>query len=387
MTISISRSSSSLQNSQGPITENSFKNLIENISHLKVFESGKKDGKQWIKISDHRNNQLITLKGTFILERNKRVNWRKSKASFYEKTDSSTGEKILSASNLDFAGKRLEAVARGNDQIFQQGQTFRVIGSFNNDIVRGKDCINVIYGKNGNDKIFGGELDDYLSGGNQNDTLDGSTGDDTIHGGRGNDIIYGGNGSDKLFGGSLNDTIFGGNGNDTISGGSKKDLIKGQQGDDHLIGGRGDDTLRGATGNDTISGGKGNDIIFGGKGIDKIYGGEGDDTIYGGDGNDYLHGEAGIDELTGGKGIDTFSIKKESGHTVITDFEDNTDRIWVGKDTKDLKVIDAETMNTSPSNTAPNSNNNVHILQGDDLMAIVQNLNSNQLSLSEGFLT
>lgn len=386
MTISISRSSSSLQNSQGAITENSFKNLTENISRLKVFDSWDKNGKQWIKIKDHQRNQIIALEGNFILYSNRRVNWRKSNVSLYEKTDSDTGDKIMHATNLDFAGKRLEAVARGNDQVFQQGQTFRVTGSINDDRISGKDCHNVIYGKSGSDKIFGGELNDYLSGGNHNDTLEGATGEDTVHGGRGNDIIYGGNGSDKLFGGSQNDTIFGGNGNDTISGGSDNDSIKGQQGDDHLIGGHGDDTLRGAIGDDTITGGKGNDIIYGGKGIDKIYGREGDDTIYGGDGNDYIHGEAGLDALTGGKGSDVFSIKEGAGHAVVTDFSDNDDRIWIGKNLKDLRIIDAGRKNATPSSGAPDSSNNVHIFEGNDLMAVVQNLNSNQLSFFEGFL-
>ena len=396
MTISISRSGHSQQNVQKAITNTSFDHLIGNISRLKVFRSGTKHGKHWVTINDHKRNQLITLEGKFTIRRDRRIKWKNSEVSLYEKRDAATGKLLMSASDLDFAGKSLEAVAKGNEKVFINGQSFHLIGSTHADDIAGKSVQNVIHGGNGNDRVIGGQLRDHLRGGHGDDSLQGSTGSDTIAGGSGDDLIYGGISSDKMYGGNHNDTIFGGDGDDTAHGGSGNDEIVGDRGNDFLIGGRGDDTLRGAPGDDIINGGKGNDRIYGGKGNDIIYGRdgndklvgkEGDDTIHGGSGDDQIYGDIGTDVLAGGAGNDLFHIKKASGYAVITDFSDGEDRIWVGTKIEELKIIDAAKETATNINAASTLNNDVQIFDGNDLMAVVQNLQSSQLIFSKGYLS
>jgi len=87
------------------------------------------------------------------------------------------------------------------------------------------------------------------------------------------------------------------------------------------------DVLVGLGSDDTINGFGGPDILLGMGGHDVINGGFGDDFINGG---------AGWDTLTGGAGRDNFFFSKhESGShfataDVITDFNDNEDRISLG---------------------------------------------------------
>ena len=404
MTVSISRSSHSKQHIHEAITKTSFDDLIENISRLKVFRSGTKEGRQWVTLNDHQRNQTITLEGKFKIGRDRRVNWKKSAVSHYEKKNSATGKVLMTAFDLDFAGKSLEAVARGNEKVFLDGQSFHLTGSTHADDISAKSVKNIIHSGHGNDTVIGGERNDRLSGGHGNDSLQGSTGSDTIFGGSGDDLIDGGISSDKLFGGSNHDTIFAGDGEDTVNGGRGNDEIFGNLGNDHLMGSRGDDTLRGAQGDDIISGGEGNDrihggkgkdkilgqegndIIFGGDGNDKLLGKEGDDTIHGGNGDDQIYGETGKDLLTGGSGNDVFQLKKATGHAVITDFSDGKDRIWFGIQSTGLRLVDTERKTTSNSNNASNLTNDTHIFDGDDLMAVVQNLHSSQLTFFDGYL-
>jgi len=404
MTISISRSSHNDQHIHEAITETSFDDLIENISRLKVFRSGTKEGRHWITLNDHQRNQTITLEGKFTIGRNRRVNWKKSAVNRYEKKNSATGKLLMTAFDLDLAGNSLEAVAKGNEKVFLDGQSFHLTGSTHADNISGKSVQNIVHSGNGNDRVIGGQMNDRLSGGRGNDSLQGSTGSDTIFGGSGDDWIHGGISSDKMFGGKNNDTMIGADGDDTVHGGSGNDSIVGDAGNDHLNGGLGDDTLRGAPGDDIILGGEGNDIIYGGKGSDRllgqkgndiIYGGdgndkilgkEGDDTIHGGNGDDEIYGEAGKDVLTGGSGNDVFQLKKTTGHAVITDFSDDKDRIWFGIQSKGLRLVDTKRKTISNTNNASNLTNDTHIFDGEDLMAVVQNLHSSQLTFSDGYL-
>ena len=77
-------------------------------------------------------------------------------------------------------------------------------------------------------------------------------------------------------------------------------------------------------------------LIEGGTGDDYLFGGAGNDTIIGGDGMDRLIGWKGDDVLTGGGGVlsdeeDRFLFASDSsaGNDIITDFEVNTDVIFV----------------------------------------------------------
>ncbi len=115
-----------------------------------------------------------------------------------------------------------------------------------------------------------------------------------------------------------------------------RDYLYGSDGSDYLQGNAGNDMLDGGTGRDRINGGADNDEILGDFGNDSINGNRGDDRIDGGYGDDLLFGNDGSDRLLGGDGDDIFLFGGNSAliaggaQDVIDDFEDGTDRIWVG---------------------------------------------------------
>lgn len=201
-----------------------------------------------------------------------------------------------------------------------------VIGSSQDDWIRGHVWVNRLDGGAGDDTLMGG-------GGSASDG-------DILRGGAGNDALYGGQGDDTLEGGPGKDSLFGGPDSDTISyEGSKagvfvrlrdntarfgdaegdvyKDIenITGSAYDDTLSGNHrpatatgspraGDNTLRGGRGNDKLYGGSGNDRLYGDDGNDRVFGGDDDDSLYGGAGNDWLQGGRDADLLEGGDGND-----------------------------------------------------------------------------------
>ena len=120
-------------------------------------------------------------------------------------------------------------------------------------------------GTDDNDSLRGTLANETLSGGLGNDTLAGAAGDDALEGGDGHDVLHGELGNDTLVGENGNDVFYGGDGNDSLVGG---------QGDDWLEDGRGQDTLDGGLGDDTLTGGYGDDVyLFGkGDGVDLVYG-------------------------------------------------------------------------------------------------------------------
>jgi Ca2+-binding RTX toxin-like protein len=88
-----------------------------------------------------------------------------------------------------------------------------------------------------------------------------------------------------------------------------------------LSGDAGNNTLTGDTRSDTIVGAAGADTINGGDGKDYLHGGAGNDLINGNNGNDLLLGSSGNDTLTGGQGLDYFSFTNPNeGSDTITDF-------------------------------------------------------------------
>ncbi len=122
----------------------------------------------------------------------------------------------------------------------------------------------------GHDRIIGSAEDDELRG---------YGGDDRIRGGLGDDEIYGGRGKDKLHGGLGDDDLFGEAGNDRLMGEAGEDFLEGGKGKDRLYGGKEDDVLNGGDGKDDLLGGKGDDTLVGGLGKDKLFGGAGADTF------------------------------------------------------------------------------------------------------------
>ncbi|MGH3090322.1 MAG: choice-of-anchor Q domain-containing protein [Rubrobacteraceae bacterium] len=90
-------------------------------------------------------------------------------------------------------------------------------------------------------------------GTNEDDVLRGTPGRDVICGFGGDDIIRGMGGDDLILGGPGNDTLIGGAGNDKLVGGPGKDVLRGQGGDDRIK------AKDGVKGNDVANGGPGRD--------------------------------------------------------------------------------------------------------------------------------
>lgn len=127
--------------------------------------------------------------------------------------------------------------------------------------------------------------------------------------------------------GTISGVISGGDKADTIQGGHGTEEVRGRGGNDTIAGGAGDDDLFGDNGRDVLRGQAGDDALKGGKGDDRIYGGYGDDALNGGSENDRLVGGQGDDTLTGGSGSDMFVYRWEDGNDVVTDFQNNVDRL------------------------------------------------------------
>ena len=85
--------------------------------------------------------------------------------------------------------------------------------------------------------------------------------------------------------------------------------------------------ITGSSQDDIIDGAAGADKLYGGDGNDSLSGGNGNDYLSGGNGNDTLWGGVGSDTLVGGKGYDTFIYNDGDGNDVITDYQDNIDKI------------------------------------------------------------
>ncbi|WP_175429585.1 SwmB domain-containing protein [Azospirillum argentinense] len=241
--------------------------------------------------------------------------------------------------NATLVGGDGEQIVYGDDheQYMHLGEGDDLLhGGGGNDTITSAGGNDTLYGDEGDDLVHGGEGDDWLFGGSGNDLIGGGTGDDRGFGGEGDDVLFGEEGDDTLTGNEGNDTLSGGAGNDLLFGEAGDDLLYGDEGDDTLSGGAGNDTALGGSGNDLIALGSGNDLGLGGDGNDTLFGEEGDDTLFGGAGDDVLHGGAGndvlfadggADTLWGGEGADVFALGRNSGGSVVMDFEVGVDRL------------------------------------------------------------
>ena len=191
--------------------------------------------------------------------------------------------------------------------------------------------------------VVGTSQDDVLRGTPGRDVIAGWAGRDTIRGGGGADVICGGADSDRLFGGPGNDRLFGegnDNGIEQLDGGPGNDLLNlgrkptstdrfsfgsarrgvtidlqrrraGGEGHDRLVFHRNDETTSSIV---TVLGSSHDDVISGTEHADQIYGAAGDDRIFGRAGSDNISGEFGLrsrsrnlhstDVLDGGAGND-----------------------------------------------------------------------------------
>ena len=262
--------------------------------------------------------------------------------------DASTGIATTTSLNVNLATNSLiiNGLPAPINFITLNVQNFlNVVGTTQNDTIKGNNLANELVGNTGNDTIQGNDGNDILDGGEGNDQLFGGNNDDQLFGGIGNDILQGDNGNDLLNGDLGNDTLKGLAGDDILDGGVGSDSLLGGIGNDILIGDLGDDILNAEAGNDLVFGDDGNDRLYGGDGLDELnggigkdflYGGNNNDTLFGNDDNDTLWGEAGNDILNGGKGNDIlvgganndiFVIALSNGTDIVQDFQDGFDKM------------------------------------------------------------
>ena len=111
-------------------------------------------------------------------------------------------------------------------------------------------------------------------------------------------------------------------------------------GDDTMHGGAGDDTmvdlfgrteLHGQDGDDFVTAAGGSGVLDGGAGNGYVTAANGDYFLFGGAGNDTLEAAGyGAQTFTGGAGADVFTFRVGGGQpTVVTDFEDGVDQIFL----------------------------------------------------------
>ncbi|WP_417624700.1 calcium-binding protein [Paremcibacter congregatus] len=172
------------------------------------------------------------------------------------------------------------------------------------------------------------------------------------------DTIKGDNAANIIYGGAMADQLYGNGGDDTIYGDGGDDIIYGGDGIDILYGGAGNDTIYGDGDSDTLYGGAGNDHLYGGVSSDALYGGDGDDILEAGDAGDHLYGDGGNDTLLGGEGNDTYHFTRTSGSDTINNYDADLgfdqigfsldigkENLWFEKDGRDviIKVIGTTT--------------------------------------------
>ncbi len=215
----------------------------------------------------------------------------------------------------------------GEDRLYGERGADTLYGGGQADILDGGPGNDVLWGGYGSDTINGGVNDDTIYGEGQPDTIDGGPGRDLIRAGNGNDLVRGGDQPDTIYGGNDSDTLYGDNGNDVIYGEAQPDTLYGGNNDDRLYGGNGNDVLYGEAQSDHLYGELNDDRLYGGPGNDWLYGGGNSDLLDGGLNNDFLDGGLGDDTLTGGSEADTFYYGKLYGADVITDFQNNVDKI------------------------------------------------------------
>jgi Ca2+-binding RTX toxin-like protein len=212
------------------------------------------------------------------------------------------------------------------------GRLAKIVGTDEDDRLRGTPKRDVIWGGLGDDEIVASLGNDLVCGGPGADLLHGGRGNDRIDGGAGHaDIVVGDLGDDELFGGPGNgDEVAGSLGIDIINGGpGSNDLVHGDYGFDRIDGGAGGgDTASFATdvasdkgagvwvslaahkargdGHDrifraeSIEGSAFRDVLIGDPRGNVIDGGPGDDKIFGGKGSNRLEGGQGVDGCKGG---------------------------------------------------------------------------------------
>jgi hypothetical protein len=134
---------------------------------------------------------------------------------------SGKGGKDMSVSSLSF-GKRFAVVVLVvfllSVGVAGPALAAYLVGTREDDDLRGTNRGDEIYGLRGADDIRGRDGDDYIEGGTGDDDLQGMDNDDEIYGGRGADDLFGGAGDDYLNAtdGRPNDRVCTGTGTDVV---------------------------------------------------------------------------------------------------------------------------------------------------------------------------
>jgi Ca2+-binding RTX toxin-like protein len=203
--------------------------------------------------------------------------------------------------------------------------------------------------------VLGTLQDDRIRGDGAANYIDGSVGDDIVTGGAGIDTLDGNDGFDLLDYGRESGTAgvtvdlqrvgeefaidtFGDR--DEIS---RMEGARGSMLDDILLGGDNGELFYGLDGDDTINGKSGADVLFGGDGADYIQGGTGNDMITGGDGNDRIFAEKGDDVIVGGAGDDSISGGTDDDNKDWDGLSYATTETGVTIDLNQRRVTSAET--------------------------------------------
>jgi Ca2+-binding RTX toxin-like protein len=107
-----------------------------------------------------------------------------------------------------------------------------------------KTCNTDCFGTNGPDRLIGTDNNNVMKGLKAGDSISGYRGEDTVYGNPGRDAVYGGLGDDKVYGGNGADYDEGDYGHDLIDTGSGNDKVAAKDGyKDRILCGSGFDKV------------------------------------------------------------------------------------------------------------------------------------------------
>jgi Ca2+-binding RTX toxin-like protein len=262
---------------------------------------------------------------------------------------------------VDLSQNRTQTDGEGGSDTLESIEN--IIGSGNNDQIKGDAAINTLYGGAGNDTLDGAE---------GNDALFGDQGDDVFLGAKGNDTIDGGEGFDTINYAHLTNSV---NIDLSVAKATGVDIdedhfssienIVATNNNDQIKGDDQENTIYANDGADFIDAKEGKDLIFAGAGDDTVLGGADDDRLYGGEGNDLMRGGLGDDALNGGEGVDTVTFE-DVENSILVDLQSGISE-GEGNDTLSNfeNIIGSEYSDTLKGNSGDNL---IEAKKGDDLL-------------------
>ena len=113
--------------------------------------------------------------------------------------------------------------ARGSASQTLKLRACTLIGTLDDDVIRGTERSDTICSISGDDVVYGNGGNDQIRAYDGNDQLIGGPGNDILNGGYGKDRLRGEAGADTLFGDQDQDNLNGGGSRDTCTGGAARD--------------------------------------------------------------------------------------------------------------------------------------------------------------------